>query len=114
MASFNKIISCNVRLLFVVVDRQPKEAETMSEFLCPIHFVALRGVLPGGAGHCAKCGLYVQAHGVPMPTLTPEQIARREATPRKRNKAVLAAKADDSSRSDSESKNANTGNSEQN
>ncbi len=61
----------------------------MSEFLCPTHFEPLRGVLPGGAGHCAKCGLYVQAYGVPMPSLTPEVADTRAAAQVQRDQADL-------------------------
>lgn len=59
----------------------------MSDYLCPIHIEPLRGVLPGGAGHCGKCGLYVQALGVEMPTLPPEIVAKREAAQTSRDHA---------------------------
>jgi len=49
-----------------------------TEYLCPVHFVALRAVMSSGCGWCPVCGIYQQAHGVPMPTLPPEQIERRE------------------------------------
>ena len=51
----------------------------MSEFLCPVHLENLRGVLKGGAGHCSKCGLFVQSLNHPLPALTPEVAAKRAA-----------------------------------
>ncbi len=95
------------------------------EYLCPTHFEPLCGVLAGGAGHCAKCGLYVQAHGVPMPTLPPEQMercaaaleserkARKRAYASKRRKVVLASKPTDANGTAHETKNATTGDSAQ-
>ncbi|MBI3423021.1 MAG: hypothetical protein HY011_08780 [Acidobacteria bacterium] len=53
--------------------------DTMAEHLCPTHLIRLTHLLAGGAGHCSKCGLFVQSLNHPMPTLSPELVAKREA-----------------------------------
>jgi hypothetical protein len=55
------------------------EPNKQPEYRCPKHKTALCYLLKGGAGYCLQCLLYVQADGVPMPELAPEQQARRQA-----------------------------------
>lgn len=62
----------------------------MTEYFCSKHpETRLTNVFSSGAGHCSKCGLYVQAAGVPMPVLPPRPLA---VTKRKRAAKKAAAK----------------------
>ncbi len=42
------------------------------------HDVTLQQVMRGGAGHCASCGLFVQAKGVEPPKLDAHIQAKRD------------------------------------
>jgi hypothetical protein len=39
------------------------------DLLCPKHYTKLPFALKGGAGYCPRCGFYVQAAGVPAPSV---------------------------------------------
>lgn len=56
----------------------PRKKE-VQEYLCPTHAVKLLYVLKGGAGFCRQCSQYIQAAGMPMPTLDRPRKAK-EAT----------------------------------
>lgn len=74
------------------------EVQSKQEYCCPKHpDVPLWGVLKGGSGFCRSCDFYVQAAGVPMPTLPPkpEQVktkakgkAKKKAAPKRKQKAA--------------------------
>jgi uncharacterized Zn finger protein (UPF0148 family) len=68
--------------------KQPKP-KTLLRYVCPKHKTPLVYVLKGGAGYCRGCGLYVQADGIPMPTLDRLRKPRtpvRKTTKRKSKK----------------------------
>lgn len=56
-----------------------EQAPVELEHLCPVHIIRLTHLLAGGAGHCKSCGLFVQSLNHPMPELSAEFLARREA-----------------------------------
>lgn len=58
---------------------QTAAATAPAEHLCPVHLIRLTYVLKGGAGHCAKCGLFVQSLNHPMPALPPALVEKRAA-----------------------------------
>lgn len=64
-------------------------ATAQLEHLCPTHLTKLTHVLRGGAGHCSKCGLFVQSINHPLPTLSPE-IAAKRATAQATRDAIEA------------------------
>ena len=66
---------------------------TPVDYRCPKHpNVNLWNVLKGGAGYCSKCFLYVQAAGVPMPTLPPRPPAVAKPKRKRSTKKVTAKK----------------------
>ncbi|NOT58887.1 MAG: hypothetical protein HOP19_01545 [Acidobacteria bacterium] len=48
-------------------------------YICGRHSAPLSAVMAGGAGWCASCHAFVQSANHPMPTISPELIAKREA-----------------------------------
>lgn len=60
----------------------------MKTHSCPTHpETELLYVLKGGAGYCVKCGLYLQALGVEMPTIDRPLKPRKAKARRKDGKS---------------------------
>ncbi len=58
-----------------------------AEYRCPVHLIRLTYVLAGGAGHCVRCGLFVQSANHPLPTLDTTIAAKRAAAQTARSQA---------------------------
>lgn len=66
--------------------------EPHAEFECGKHGERLLNVLKGGAGWCLRCRLYVQSANHPMPKLSPEVQAKRDAALTSKRKKKTASR----------------------